>query len=110
MVTDFPVALSEPSLLITNGLVAGEFRPSRDRNEFEVFEPSTGNVLMTCTSMGRADFTEAIESANIGFERFSTSTTAKARGEILRRWYELILKHKDDCMFTPPLQIDRQSR
>ncbi|OQD81873.1 hypothetical protein PENANT_c024G09783 [Penicillium antarcticum] len=46
--------------------------------------------------MAKEDFIEDIEINNAGFESFSTSTTAKARGEILRKRYELTLQHKDD--------------
>jgi succinate-semialdehyde dehydrogenase/glutarate-semialdehyde dehydrogenase len=97
----FPTTLSDPSLLINNGLVAGIFRPSGSRKEFPVYEPSTGNVLQSCADMAKEDFIEAIESAYEGFSKFSTTTTAKARGEILRKWYELILQHKDDRTYNP---------
>ncbi|CAG8894311.1 unnamed protein product [Penicillium egyptiacum] len=96
MRTVFPTNLLDPFLLIKNGLVAGSFRSSGSKKEFLVYEPSTGNVLQSCADMTKEDFIEAIESAHKGFELFSTTTTAKARGEILRKWYELILQHKDD--------------
>lgn len=96
MTAMFPTKLSDPSLLINNGLVAGNFRSSGSKREFPVYEPSTGNVLQSCADMAKEDFIEAIQSANAGFESFSTTTTAKARGEILRKWYDLILQHKDD--------------
>ncbi|KAJ5471313.1 hypothetical protein PENFLA_c066G00483 [Penicillium flavigenum] len=96
MTNDFPVTLSEPSLLGSNGLVAGQWRLSSSRKTFPVYEPSTGNVLHHCADMGNIDFVQAIESAHTGFLEFSTSTTAKSRGILLRKWYELILKHQND--------------
>jgi succinate-semialdehyde dehydrogenase/glutarate-semialdehyde dehydrogenase len=105
MTNDFPVTLSDPSLLGSNGLVAGQWRLSSSRKTFPVYEPSTGNVLHHCADMGKIDFVKAIESAHTGFLKFSTSTTAKYRGTLLRRWYELILKHQDDCMFMPTYSL-----
>ena len=99
MVAQFPVSLSNPSLLTQHGLVAGKFRASGSGKKFPVFDPSTGNVLLECASMVKEDFIEAIESADVGFKQFSTSTTAKARGEILTKWYDLILQNKDDCTY-----------
>jgi len=101
MIDIFPTAFSDPSFLTNNGLVAGKFRESGSKKEFPVYEPSTGNVLQSCANMTKEDFIEAIESANADSEKFFTTTTAKARGKILRKWYDLILQYKDDRTYNP---------
>ena len=90
-------ALQNPSMFDTRGLVAGTWRHASSNDVFPVYEPSTGLVLEHCANFGRADFIEAIDSAYTGYQAFYSSTTAKERGSILRRWNDLILANIKDC-------------
>lgn len=53
------------------------------------------------SGLGLDDFIQAIDSAETGFKEYYLSTTARERGVILRRWYNLIVHNAEDC--TPPL-------
>ncbi|SPO07397.1 probable UGA2 - succinate semialdehyde dehydrogenase [Cephalotrichum gorgonifer] len=86
--------LRDPSLLVTAGLVAGEWRESTTR-VFQVYEPSSGTVLGDCTNLGRQDFLDAIDSAERGTIDFYQKT-AKERGLILRTWFDLVLDNIED--------------
>lgn len=81
----------------TRGLVGGLFKSPANKKTFPVYEPSSEQVLGHCSDFGHQDFVDTINVAEDGFRSFSTSTTAKERGALLRRWHDLILGHVDDC-------------
>ncbi|KAH7347013.1 aldehyde dehydrogenase domain-containing protein [Pyrenochaeta sp. MPI-SDFR-AT-0127] len=96
-------ARPETSIPITNsglfdirGLVGGSWRLATNNKTFSVYEPSSGQVLAQCSDFGHQDFIDAIEVAEAGFREFSASTTAKERGTLLRRWYDLIMANVND--------------
>lgn len=88
--------LQDKSLLICSGLVAGEWKNGRDGKTFPVYEPSSATVLQEIANLGRQDFVDAIESAKAGTAKFHGSTTAKERGALLRKWYDLVIANVDD--------------
>ncbi|OBT97396.1 hypothetical protein VE01_04369 [Pseudogymnoascus verrucosus] len=90
------LGLRDPSLLVTDGLVAGQWRTGASGKTFSVTEPSSGEELSRCADLALLDFVEAIDSAYIGYQKFYSSTTAKERGGLLRRWNDLILENADD--------------
>lgn len=98
---DSPVALlrklKSPELLLSSGLVGGQWRSAADGKTFPVFDPSTGQVLHDCADLGKQDFIDAIDSAEKGTRNFCENTTAKERGAVLRRLYDLILGNEEDC-------------
>lgn len=71
-----------------------------------MLEPSSETVLGKVSNAGISDFKEAIKSAEIAQENYYRGTTAAQRGELLRRWYELIIASKDDRTY-PPKASDR---
>ncbi|RBQ69319.1 hypothetical protein FVER14953_04334 [Fusarium verticillioides] len=91
-----PLNLNDPSLFVTEGLVAGKWRPGAEGKTFSVTEPSSGQELARCADLGLPDFIEAIDAAHKGYKEFSASTTAKERGVLLRKWNDLILSNVDD--------------
>ncbi|KAF7563313.1 hypothetical protein G7046_g810 [Stylonectria norvegica] len=99
-----PIPIQNTSLLDNRGLVAGEWKNARSGKTFPVYEPSSGEVLRECADLGLEDFVAAIDSADAGFREFSTSTTAKERGAMLRKWYELILENLEDLAIILSLE------
>lgn len=99
MASEVLKSLRCPELLITSGLVAGEWR-APEGETFSVYEPSTGSVLRECANLGMQDFLDAIDSAEKGMAAYHESTTARERGQILRQWYDLVMANIDDCMYT----------
>lgn len=90
-----PVQLKNQSVFETRGLIAGQWKDGH--TTFPVSEPSTGGVLAQCANFQQPDFVEAIESAHVAFKEYYSSTTAKDRQALLRRWNDLILENADDC-------------
>lgn len=89
-------------LLDGRGFISGEWQKASNDATFDVYEPSSGEVLAKVANFGHTDFVNAIDSAYEGYQEFYNGTTAKERGEILLRWYEAIEKNQEDCKFTSP--------
>ncbi|KAL6818063.1 aldehyde dehydrogenase [Trichoderma sp. SZMC 28013] len=65
------------------------------KNTFEVVEPATEMILGHVSNCDLADFQRAIESAHDAQRAFFRSSTAHSRGNLLRRWFELITTNRD---------------
>ncbi|GKT83819.1 succinate-semialdehyde dehydrogenase [Colletotrichum tofieldiae] len=96
--------LQDKSLLVVCGLVAGEWKNGQDGKTFPVYEPSSATVLQECANLSRQDFIAAIESAKKGSATFYESTTAKERGALLRKWYDLVITNADDLALILSLE------
>ncbi|WP_026791585.1 NAD-dependent succinate-semialdehyde dehydrogenase [Pleomorphomonas oryzae] len=84
--------LKDPSLLVEACLIDGEFvgTPALD-----VTDPSTGDIVGRVPLMDADGTTRAVEAAERalpGWKRL----LAKERSRLLRRWYELMIEHRDD--------------
>ncbi|KAI1213737.1 Aldehyde/histidinol dehydrogenase [Annulohypoxylon truncatum] len=95
--------LKDPSLFIQNAFIDGEW-VSKDK-KFDVYEPSTGTVLGQVADGSLEDFQKAIQSANEAQPKFFAETTATQRGALLRKWYDLIVKHQEDSRRAPFLRF-----
>ncbi len=61
----------------------------------EVTNPATGVVIGSIPSLGQKETAEAIKSAEIAQKEWA-KIPAKQRGQIMRRWFELMMHHQDD--------------
>jgi succinate-semialdehyde dehydrogenase/glutarate-semialdehyde dehydrogenase len=73
-------------------------QPAYHRNPADLAEPSSAEVLGYVADMSRADFIRAIEIADKGYRKYSTTTTFYERGVQLRKWFDLVHANIDDCM------------
>lgn len=102
--------MKDSSLFIQDGFIGGQWVSAKDGKTFPVYgrtplrvrcsdglEPSTAEVLGNMAHMSRDDFIRAIEIADKGFRKYSTSTTYADRGTLLRKWFDLIHENLDDC-------------
>ncbi|NNH32956.1 aldehyde dehydrogenase family protein [Rhizobium sp. SEMIA 4085] len=62
---------------------------------FEVRNPSTGELLARLPDMGAGEAAAAIDRAEVAFVAWK-SLTARARSNLIRRWYELIHENAED--------------
>ncbi|MFZ4212768.1 aldehyde dehydrogenase family protein, partial [Pantoea endophytica] len=60
---------------------------------FEVTNPATGEVIANVAKAGQQETEQAIAAAQRAFPAWRDKT-AKARAEILYRWYQLIIENK----------------
>lgn len=83
--------LHDSELFQTGYLADGEWR--RTAATFDVLNPATGEVLAAVTKAGKAETEQAIAAAERAFPAWRAQT-AKARSEILYRWYQLMIENK----------------
>jgi succinate-semialdehyde dehydrogenase/glutarate-semialdehyde dehydrogenase len=89
------LSLKHPRLLRTQALIDGNWVDARSRLRFDVVDPATQQTIARVPDMGREDVQQAIaaaERAGAGWR----ARTAKERGGLLRRWFDLVVAHHDD--------------
>lgn len=87
--------LNDPSLLISQALVNGEFVDAASGETFEVHDPSTGKKIADCAEFNKQDTEKAIAAAHEAFKTWKT-TTGRERATLLRKWYDLMQQNAAD--------------
>jgi len=87
--------LDDPGLLRDEAYVNGKWVKAKGGKTYEVTDPATHVVIARVPSMGAADTRGAIEAAAAAWEGWKQKTP-KQRGDVLRRWYDLIQHHTMD--------------
>lgn len=87
--------LKDPTLLRTQAFINGEWVNAPGGATHDVLNPATGEKLGTVPEMGAGETRRAIEAAAAALPAWA-ARTAKDRGAILRRWYDLMMAHQDD--------------
>ncbi len=85
--------LQDPTLLKTQALINGQWIDSAER--FDVTDPATGAVLCQVPNLGASETEAAIAAANAAGPAWA-KLTAKARANILMKWFHLLHQHADD--------------
>ena len=86
--------LDEADLLVTRNLVGGKWIGGNAR-PIAVDDPFTLDVIAEVAAVGEAEAQAAVEAAKEAFPGWAAKT-ARERGAILRRWFELIAHHRED--------------
>lgn len=87
--------LKNPALFRQHAFINGQWLGADDGTTTAVTNPATGEHIGTVPRMGATETRKAIEAANAAWPAWRTMT-AKERGSILRKWYELMIAHQDD--------------
>ena len=93
--TDLKAMLSDPSLLCDKAYVAGAWVGADSGATFDVTNPARGDVIARVPDLGRSETARAIAAAEDA-QRDWAARTAKDRSNVLRRWFELMLEHRED--------------
>ena len=93
--TNLKDLLKDPSLLATQGYLAGEWVNGEDGVTFDVTNPARGDVIAKVADLSRAQTARAIAAAEAAQKEWAAKT-AKERANILRRWYDLMMENADD--------------
>jgi len=96
--------LSEHPLFKTGYFVNGEWKNAAQT--FDVENPATGDIVAKVARAGKAETDAAINAASRAFPEWRKKT-GKARGEILHRWYTLMLENKQ---FLGELMVAEQGK
>ena len=86
-------SLQDPSLLKTDSLIGGEWVAGTSR--FAVTDPATGGHLADVANMGPEQAHQAIVAAHASWPAWRAKT-AKERGAVLMKWFQLLHQHADD--------------
>ena len=86
--------LDEADLLVTRNLVGGKWIGGNAR-PIEVDDPFTLDVIAEIAAVGETEAQAAVDAAENAFPAWA-ARTAKERSAVLRRWFELIVQHRED--------------
>ncbi len=95
--------LTDSALFRQQCYINGQWRDAISGETIEVTNPANNEVLGTTPKMGAEETREAIEAAGVAFASWK-KTTAKERSELLRRWCDLMLEHKEDLALIMTLE------
>ncbi|MGC9225584.1 MAG: aldehyde dehydrogenase family protein, partial [Terracidiphilus sp.] len=88
-------ALMDAELFRQQCYIDGSWVDADSRETVAVKNPATGEVLGHVPRMGTAETRRAIEAADAAWSGWRAQS-ARERGAILRRWFELITAHQED--------------
>ena len=86
--------LSEKDLLVEKALIGGEW-VTGDKAPIGIDDPFTQARFAEVPNLGEGEAHAAIDAAAEAFPGWA-ARPAQERGRILRRWYELIVEHRED--------------
>ncbi|CAM6019369.1 unnamed protein product [Sphagnum balticum] len=87
--------LKDIGLFRSQGLIGGQWSDAQDGRTLSVNNPATGELLTNVPFMGGVETQHAIAAASEAFPAWSCRTAAD-RSKLLRKWFDLLLTHKDD--------------
>jgi succinate-semialdehyde dehydrogenase/glutarate-semialdehyde dehydrogenase len=83
------------SLIKSEAYVNGKWVNAGTGKTFNVNNPATGELIASIPDMNRDDVRQAIEAADDAWPSYR-SLTAYQRATLLKKWYALILEHKEE--------------
>nr|XP_010914280.1 succinate-semialdehyde dehydrogenase, mitochondrial isoform X2 [Elaeis guineensis] len=93
----------QSGLLKAQGLIGGKWTDAYDGKTIEVQNPATGDIITNVAYMGKKETTDAISSAYGTFNSWS-KLTASERSRCLRKWYDLMISHKEELALLMTLE------
>ena len=93
--TNLASLLKDPSLLATQGYLAGDWVDGEGGATFDVHNPARGDIIAQVADFSRAQASRAIAAAETAQKEWA-AMTAKERSVILRRWFDLMMENADD--------------
>ncbi|KAK8643684.1 hypothetical protein V6N13_012967 [Hibiscus sabdariffa] len=87
--------LKNSTIFRSQGLIGGQWVAAHDGKTLQVNNPSTGEIIADVPFMGRRETNDAISSAYEALNSWSKLTAAE-RSKCLRKWYDLIMSHKEE--------------
>ncbi|TAM57818.1 NAD-dependent succinate-semialdehyde dehydrogenase [bacterium] len=89
------MAIERLSLVKQLGYVNGAWIPADSGRTFPVLNPATGEHLADVPRMGASETKRAIAAAGAALPAWRAKT-AKERATILRRWFDLLIQHREE--------------
>lgn len=96
-------------MLFNSAYINGAWVQAKSGNVFEILNPATLEVITSVPDMDVGDVEEAIRAASKAFESWST-TTAKERSVLLRKWYDLLEEHANELAEIMTLESGKPNK
>ena len=93
--TDLASRLTRKDLICTQAYVGGKWVDASSGKTFDVVNPARGDVIAQVADLSRDDVAGAIELAEAA-QKGWVALAAKARANILHKWFELTMAHQED--------------
>lgn len=90
-----PFQLSDKDLFKPQNFIHGEWTTTKANKQFEVEDPGTGKIWISCPDSEAQDVDSAVQSAQEAFLVYS-QWTPRRRAQLLMKWHELIVAARDD--------------
>ena len=87
--------LKDKKLFRQQCYINGSWLDADSGESIDVTNPATGEKLGTVPKMGAEETRRAIEAAEEAFSSWR-KTTAYEKSQVLRRWFDLMMEHKED--------------
>jgi len=87
--------LKDPGLLRTRAFIDGRWIEADSGASLAVHNPATGEVVAEVARCGTAETRRGIEAAERALPAWR-GLTAKARGDLLRKWFDLMMANQSD--------------
>ncbi|KAL8166563.1 hypothetical protein V2J09_008062 [Rumex salicifolius] len=82
-------------LLQTQAFIGGKWMEAYDGKTLKVNNPATDDVIANVSCVGARETDDAISAAYVAFKSWSKLTAAE-RSKCLRKWYDLLIVHKEE--------------
>lgn len=87
--------LNNPSLLRTQAIINGAWCSGDAQKTFAVENPATGAIIAQVAELGATETSRAITAA-ANAQTGWAQKTAKARSQLLRGWFDLVIQNQED--------------
>ncbi|MCC5901885.1 MAG: NAD-dependent succinate-semialdehyde dehydrogenase [Halomonas sp.] len=87
--------LQDPNLLKSQCYIDSVWVNADNDHTISVTDPATGETITSVPKCGSNETRRAVDAAELAFQGWH-KRTAKERSVLLRRWYELMIEHKED--------------
>ncbi|KDD72964.1 aldehyde dehydrogenase, partial [Helicosporidium sp. ATCC 50920] len=100
------VQIKEQSLVRTQSYIGGQWCDASDGATWEVRSPATAELLARVSHCRGRETTAAVAEAEAAFPSWA-ALTGKQRGDVLRRWHDLVREHEDDIATLMTLECGK---
>ncbi|PAU72009.1 NAD-dependent succinate-semialdehyde dehydrogenase [Vreelandella alkaliphila] len=87
--------LQDPNILKNQCYIDSVWVNADNNQTISVTDPATGETITSVPKCGSNETRRAVDAAELAFQGWH-KRTAKERSVLLRRWYELMIEHKED--------------